>query len=310
VSSATVCDLCGSEQSERLFDSPDRRFGVNGVFAIVRCSNCGLVRTDPQPQDLASFYPAELYYSYQAPQASALTRATVRRAYGVPVRGAKLRAAAALSGARIGGLPPGPPGDLLDVGCGSGSMLLALEEAGWRCHGIEIDEGAVAAANEAGLTRVRAGDLLAADYPDASMDAVRFWHSLEHVRSPRAQLERARRILRPGGTLTIGVPNFGSLLSRLFRNRWFFLDVPRHLWHLERKQLRELVTSSGFTVTRIRNVTASSAILGTLDYLLGRREVLVSRPLLWYATQPFAALLDVLRVGDELELTATPAVNP
>ena len=54
-------------------------------------------------------------------------------------------------------------------------------------------------------------------------------------------------------------------------------------------------------------MTASSAILGTFDYLRGRRETLVENRVAWYAVQPVAAALDAVRLGDELELVATAA---
>jgi hypothetical protein len=53
----------------------------------------------------------------------------------------------------------------------AGGFLLALEDAGWRCSGVDVDPGAVDAAHKAGLERVREGDFLEAGYPDSSMDA-------------------------------------------------------------------------------------------------------------------------------------------
>jgi SAM-dependent methyltransferase len=282
---------------------------MGGRFSIVRCAECGLVRTEPQPDNLSAFYPSDHYCSYRAPEARPLTRAVVRRAYGLPYPGGRLfRLAATLAARRLGGVPPAPPGHLLDVGCGSGAFLLALEDAGWRCSGVEIDAGAVETAHKAGLERIRQGDFLEADYPDSSIDVVRFWHSLEHLRSPRAALVEARRILRPGGTLVVGVPNFGSLLSKAFRGRWFPLEVPRHLWHFDRTRLRALALQTGFEVQRIRNVTTTSAILGTADYLREGRETLTENRVASHAVQPLVALLDALRLGDELELVATASL--
>jgi SAM-dependent methyltransferase len=295
-----TCDLCGAGEGATVLEGGDRRFGLPGRFAVVRCASCGLVRTEPQPADPGAYYPSSEYYSYAPPAVSPLTRDAVASRYG-----RHARPLARLAARRISALPPGPPGDILDVGCGSGAMLLALEQAGWRGHGIELDAGAAQAANAAGLERVRVGDLLDAGYEAGSFDVVRFSHSLEHMRSPRAELAEARRLLRPGGRLAIAVPDFGALLRRLFGERWFFLDLPRHLWHFDRRTLPRLVGETGFDVTRVRNVTASSAILGTFDYLRNRRETLTTNAVAWYAAQPAAALLDALRLGDELEVTGT-----
>ena len=301
MSFSVKCDLCGSSDASVLFQARDRRFGLPGNFAVVRCGCCRLVRTEPQPERLDAFYPRNRYYSYAPPTPpSPRARARVREAYGLDGRDLAARLG---RGRLLPGLPPGPPGEILDVGCGSGEMLLALREAGWSCHGVEVDPGAVSAARAAGLADVHAGDLLELDYPPASFDAIRFWHVLEHVRSPRAQLAAAQSLLRPGGTLTIGVPNFGSLIARVARERSFYLDVPRHLWHFDRRTLGRLVREVGFDVTRLRLMTASAPILGTLAYLRGRSEPSASRAA-WFAALPLATILDALRLGDALELYA------
>lgn len=301
----TSCDLCGSDRHRPLFEAGERRFGLPGRFAVVRCADCGLCRTEPQPADLAFYYPGDRYYTFTAPkQPSRRARARIRSAYGLPSDGRGTTALARIAVSRLApGLPPGPPGDVLDVGCGSGEMLLALREAGWRVRGLDIDGRAVAAARSVGLP-VDEGDLLGLGYPDGSFDAVRLWHSLEHMRSPRAQLAAARRILREGGTLTVGVPNFGSLLSRVTRDRWFYLDLPRHLWHFDRRSLVRLATAAGFAVERVRLVSTSTPLLGTLDSLLGGRGAIQARRAVWLAALPAAVLLDGLRLGDGLELTA------
>jgi SAM-dependent methyltransferase len=296
----TLCDLCGIAQAETLIESGERRFGMPGRFEVVRCRRCALVRTSPRPDDLGAYYPSSSYYSYAAPQPpTSAGRERIRRAY---TGGSGPRRI--LDDRLTQGLPPGPPGRILDVGCGSGAFLLGLREAGWKTHGIEIDAQAVAAARAAGLHDVRAGELTTAGYPDGHFDAVRFWHSLEHVGSPRAQLAEARRVLRPGGTLTVGVPNFASSLSRRARGQWFYLDVPRHLWHFEPVTLRRVAEAAGFEVTRVAMCSTGDALLGTIDYLRGRGERLLGDRRAWYAALPAAALMDLLGRGDALWLEA------
>jgi SAM-dependent methyltransferase len=306
------CDACGSTGGEVVLEGGDRRFGLPGRFSVVRCSTCGLVRTEPQPDDLAAHYPGDDYYSFARPSPpTKRVRHRVRSAYEANGSASHPRRLLSAAGRDrlLPGLPPGPPGDILDVGCGSGAFLLALREAGWRPHGVEMSERAVAAANEAGLDGVRCGDLLAAGYSEGRFDVVRFWHSLEHMRSPRAQLTEARRVLRPGGRLTVGVPNFGSLLSRRAGERWYYLDIPRHLWHFEAGTLARLAERCGFRDTRVRQVSGGIPLVGTLDYLRGRREQLVKKRWAWYAALPAAALLDRAGMGDALTLTAAAPVR-
>lgn len=304
------CDGCGDRRATTVLTTGDRRYRIPGRFAVVRCDGCGLARTAPMPADLSAHYPEHEYYAFRVPGSpGGRARRRVRRAYGLEGSGSRMAGAlgAIVRDRLMPGLPPGPPGDILDVGCGSGAFLLALQEAGWRPQGVELSRAAVEAAHSAGLSEVRAGDLLDAGYPGGSFDVVRFWHSLEHMRSPRAQLEQARRVLRSGGRLMIGVPNFSSLLARVARGRWYYLDVPRHLWHFEPATLRPLVEGCGFQVDTVRTRSGGTALLGTIDYLRGVSGRLVNSRPGWYATLPLAASLDLVGRGDALELTATAA---
>ena len=266
-----ACDLCGASAGTTLL--------TVGDYAVVRCTECRLVRTEPQPDDLAALYPDD-YYSFQPPKPPS------RR----PGRGPLARRL-------VPGVPPGPPGDLLDVGCGSGAALLMLRAAGWKARGIETSAAAVRAAQQAGLD-VTHGDLVGAGFEAGSFDCVRFWHSLEHMRSPGAELAEAYRLLRPGGMVMAGVPNFGSLLRRVAGTKWRPLDVPRHLWHFERGTLAAMLERSGFTIRELGSVSDSTALLWTIG---------VDSRWLWRAALPVEMALDAVGVGDALEVTALKA---
>jgi putative addiction module CopG family antidote len=107
---------------------------------------------------------------------------------------------------------------VLDIGCGSGFYLAALREAGWDGEGIEPGETAAQFARKhCGLPvhNSNAEEALAA-CRDGSFDLVTMWHVLEHLPDPAKVLAEVRRILRPGGTLMLEVPNFSSIWSVLF----------------------------------------------------------------------------------------------
>jgi ubiquinone/menaquinone biosynthesis C-methylase UbiE len=83
------------------------------------------------------------------------------------------------------------------------------------------------------------------DLPSDEFDTVILWHVLEHITDPENLLREVTRILRPGGTLLVAVPNFASVEARWARDKWFHLDVPRHLNHFTPGVLRALLRESG-----------------------------------------------------------------
>lgn len=289
----TKC-VCGARSALRVLSTSERRFRLGGEFRLVRCTQCNLVRTDPAPEDPGAYYP-DGYYAYQPAKLSERALARFQPSY-------RSRRPQGLRRRLAPGMPPGPPAKILDVGCGTGAFLLGLRSAGWDVHGIELDPQAAAVARDAGLD-VKTGDLTTTDVGD-EYDVVRFWHSLEHTPDPRAELEAALQVLKPFGLLVVGVPNYGSLLSRTSRGRWFNLDVPRHLWHFERRTLARVVQDAGFWVAGIRHLSTSQPLLGTIDYALGRRDRLTRNRHAWYAALPIAALLDAFECGDALDLIA------
>jgi SAM-dependent methyltransferase len=99
---------------------------------------------------------------------------------------------------------------LLDIGCGVGAVLGELGRAfpGLELHGIDLEPAQIAYARghlaRLGLAAdLRAGDARRLPWPDASFDHVYMMWFLEHVGDARPFLDDARRVLVPGGTITI-----------------------------------------------------------------------------------------------------------
>lgn len=96
--------------------------------------------------------------------------------------------------------------DVLDVGCGFGGTLMSLKEQfpSNALSGLNID------ARQLEVARGRCpevqfvqGDACAMPFEDASFDRVLAVECIFHFPSRRAFLEHARRVLRPGGNLTL-----------------------------------------------------------------------------------------------------------
>lgn len=141
------------------------------------------------------------------------------------------------------------PGKVLDIGCGRGLLLNKLRERGWTPMGTELNEEAAAYAREQLGLPITTQILEEVGFPDNEFDLVILWHVLEHVQSPGAMLREVARILKPGGTLLVAVPNFGSPEAHWGGKHWFHLDVPRHRTHFTKATLKHALDEAGLSIS-------------------------------------------------------------
>jgi protoporphyrinogen oxidase/SAM-dependent methyltransferase len=141
------------------------------------------------------------------------------------------------------------PGRLLDVGCWTGSFLVAAQERGWEVTGVEPSAWAASRARERGV-KVHEGELANAAFAPGSFEAIVTCDVLEHLVDPAAAIDRFAELLVPGGALYLTVPDAGSRLARLMGRRWWAV-VPMHLQHFTRPSMRLLLSRHGFEVRHV-----------------------------------------------------------
>lgn len=150
-----------------------------------------------------------------------------------------------------------PPGDLLEIGPGQGSLAQLAVEAGWRYRAMEASPILIDHLRGLGLEVVEgwAPPILAAD---ASCDVVYADQVLEHmtgIDAARAFVAEARRALRPGGTFFVVVPDY-------LKERTFFWDVDyTHNFVTTERRVKQLLYDGGFEVRQVvRSIGAATGV--------------------------------------------------
>lgn len=124
--------------------------------------------------------------------------------------------------ARLLNLPPGSR--VLDLGCafGFGTRLLP---ARYETYGHDLDAIYVERARrQVPAARFTHGPAHQVPYPDAYFDGILLLDVLEHVPDEQLVAAEIERLLRPGGSLILSVPNRGLLAGldslNLYQRRW------------------------------------------------------------------------------------------
>jgi SAM-dependent methyltransferase len=179
-----------------------------------------------------------------------------------------IRARQASAAARGGVLAPvatRPEGVALDVGCGRGDLAAALVARGWTAVGVEPSPSACAHARARGV-EAREGTLLDVPLEPSRYDFVLFNHSLEHTDDPVRDLALVHDALRPGGVVSIAVPNFGGAQARRFGPEWYHLDVPRHRTHFTGPGLAAALGRAGFDAISLGEDTSTVGLPASVQY--------------------------------------------
>jgi 2-polyprenyl-3-methyl-5-hydroxy-6-metoxy-1,4-benzoquinol methylase len=171
-------------------------------------------------------------------------------------------------------------GSLLDIGSGTGMFLKTAKEYGFDVHGLEISNNAVTFGKTTWGLDIKQGDLGDSVLPLNQYDVVTLWHVFEHLHEPLVAAKHLYDITKPGGLLVVAVPNFASWQARLFREHWFHLDVPRHLFHHTPESIKAIVEAAGFKTVGINFFSREhnwAGILGSLMRLSPPHENVVHK---------------------------------
>jgi O-antigen chain-terminating methyltransferase len=132
-----------------------------------------------------------------------------------------------------------------DLGCGRGEWLELITEAGMTAHGVDLDDGMLAACRERNLS-VETGDAISflKSLPDQSQAIISGFHIIEHIAFSdlRVLVQEAFRVLKPAGLLILETPNPENIVVS---SASFHLD-PSHIKPIPPQLLTFLAEYYGF----------------------------------------------------------------
>jgi 2-polyprenyl-3-methyl-5-hydroxy-6-metoxy-1,4-benzoquinol methylase len=265
------CPICGSDRRRLLHDGLADRiwFCAGGGWSFHRCLDCSSAFLDPRPnrQTIGRAYAA--YYTHtDEPRALEPLRDHARAAvlngylnarYGYslspssrlgPVLARLIPKKRAYADRLVRNLRrPSGGGRLLDIGCGRGTFLAKMRQAGWDVQGIEPDAEAAAMARASGVSVINA-PLEEAPLSPEFFDAVTLNHVIEHLYDPIKAFGIIHGSLRTGGVMWIATPNLESRGRERYGQDWIGLDPPRHLVLFTRSSLSQALEAAGFKLLR------------------------------------------------------------
>lgn len=205
---------------------------------FVECTQCSHAFLNPQPtaEELKPFYDGGYHVFSDQPRSAEWVTSLLHDRFD----GKRLNHASFVRG-----------GKFLDVGCGLGDMVAAMQSAGMEAIGVDPSAIATAIGRRHGRD-LRCGTLGQHGFSNNTFDSVSMYHSLEHNPDPVSTLTEAARILKNDGVLMVTVPNFHALTHSWFGPLWRHLDPPYHLQQFSARSLERAGRQAGLRLLQMQ----------------------------------------------------------
>ena len=166
------------------------------------------------------------------------------------------------------------PGDrILDLGCAAGALTHFFSQYGATVTGVDSEPKAVERARSLFPDlQFEQADVAGLPQADHSIDKAVAGDLVEHLDEPtlNAMLRELRRVLVPGGTLSIYTPNPRHLIERLKAHDFVLAQNPTHIGLRTSDQLVAALERNGFKIDRVGWTPSFFPVLRTVERLLGR----------------------------------------
>ncbi len=215
------CPTCKSKDFKKIF--------VKRGYTFVRCSQCGLVYTNPQVQNklVENSYSGKLskaekttdmWYSIMLKEKTSQWRIDYYKDLLNKIKKFKKK------------------GSLLDIGCGIGQFLELASKNNYETKGIELSKVGYEYCKKQNLN-VYQENVFSNELKKNSFDIITALGVFEHLTNPYETFERCKQLLKPKGLISIIVPNMYSLYNMILREKSVTFDGKEHMIFYSMKSL-------------------------------------------------------------------------
>jgi SAM-dependent methyltransferase len=275
-----TCRICDDAGSKKRYVAREMVQGTREPFDYLLCGTCGTLYLADLPADIGKYY--QNYYSissqaeWRPPEASLTPglKAACRASMKHPSPGSTLMLEQTLKIPPYMGFQSLYPlgldasAAILDVGCGNGFLVEALDRIGFG-NVCGCDPFLTADSTFPGGSRLVKRYL--ADMT-GSWDLIMMHHSFEHVPDPVATAQLIDERLAPGGRCLLRFPNVDSIEFARYGGNWWGLHAPRHYHIYSRDSLARVFAGTSLKIESVWCDSQFDHYLYSHDYSLGLAE--------------------------------------
>ncbi len=264
-----TCRLCHAQGNHSSHIVQEMMFGIEESFTYFECAVCRCLQIADMPEDMSTYYP-DNYYSLATRDCgtpSWLAQLWDKACATFSLKGPNHWLPAVKHREIYGWLKSAGvafDSSVLDVGCGSGALLLRLRNDGFAdLTGYEPHipepiayDGDVTVYNDV-------------DDVSRTFDLVMLHHSLEHMPDQHQAFKRLSTWVKPGGALLLRIPVFPNAAWDEFGVHWFQLDAPRHFYLHSIDSLNLVAAKAGFEAVSVTFDSKGSQFWGSEQYKQG-----------------------------------------
>ena len=250
------CPLCGQKETKKHISAIDHNVS-NDLFTVVACCSCGFKYTNPKPTEetIGNYYQSKNYISHTS------SKKGIFNIVYHAVRDYQLNKKEKLI---LKHNKNSDTKNLLDFGSGTGEFLNHCQNKGWKTLGVEPEKKAADFAKKTHNINVVDVDDFFSNHR-SEYDVITMWHVLEHVYDLEKYILHLHKRLNKNGILVLGLPNCNSYDANYYKENWAAWDLPIHLYHFTKKDIKKMADKYGFKVIETKPLLFDSFYISMLS---------------------------------------------